>query len=189
MPQSNSEIKPGVTLIAQPFMMDANFKRSVIGLCEHTEKDGTVGFILNKPMNMEITELMGDVETDEKFNVYYGGPVATDTLHYIHNVGDLLEESIKVADGIYWGGSFNKLKFLIDSHIIRPNNIKFYVGYSGWEAGQLNNELRTGSWIVSELYPNYIFKSKSKALWQLALGHKGDAYSVIAQIPNYLSNN
>ena len=76
MPQSNSEIKPGITLIAQPFMMDANFKRSVIGLCEHTEKDGTVGFILNKPMNMEITELMGDVETDEKFNVYYGGPVA-----------------------------------------------------------------------------------------------------------------
>ena len=73
--------------------------------------------------------------------------------------------------------------------MIRPNNIKFYVGYSGWEAGQLNNELRTGSWIVSELYPNYIFKSKSKALWQLALGHKGDAYSVIAQIPNYLSNN
>ena len=183
------KIAAGQTLIAQPFMTDTNFKRSVVGICEHSLSEGTVGFILNKPINMDITELIGDVDTEEKFSAYYGGPVATDTLHYIHNVGDLLDDSILVSPGIYWGGNFTKLKFLIEKGLITNRNIRFYVGYSGWEAGQVEQELSLGSWIVSDLYPNYIFKSKSAALWQTALDHKGDTYSIIAQIPNYISHN
>ncbi len=189
MPMDKRDIEAGKTLIAQPFMMDTNFKRAVVGICEYSKEKGTVGFILNKPINMDITEIIGDVDTDEKFEVYYGGPVATDTLHYIHNVGDLLEDSIKVSTGIYWGGDFKKLKFLIESGLINRGNIRFYIGYSGWEAGQLQQEMATGSWIVSDLYANYIFKSKSSALWQEALDNKGDAYSIIAQIPNYISHN
>ena len=183
------KIKVGSSLIAEPFMMDTNFKRAVVGICEHSDDKGTVGFILNKPINMNISELIGDVDSDEEFEVYYGGPVATDTLHYLHNVGDLLEESIKVSNGIYWGGNFKKLKFLIESGIINKGNIRFYIGYSGWEAGQLEVELRIGSWVVSDLYPNYVFKSKSSILWQQALNNKGDTYSIIAQIPNYMSYN
>lgn len=189
MPKNNREIEVGKTLIAEPFMMDTNFKRAVVGICEYSKSKGTVGFILNKPINMDITELIGSVNTEEKFEVHYGGPVATDTLHYIHNVGELLDDSIKVSEGIYWGGDFKKLKFLIESGLIHRDNIRFYIGYSGWEAGQLKQELLSGSWIVSELYANYIFKSKSNALWQTALDHKGDAYSIIAQIPNYISHN
>jgi putative transcriptional regulator len=189
MSDTQRKISAGQTLIAQPFMTDTNFKRSVVCICEHTKSDGTVGFILNKPINMDITELIGDVETEEKFSAYYGGPVATDTLHYIHNVGELLDESILISPGIYWGGDFTKLKFLIKTGLITNKNIRFYVGYSGWESGQIEHELAAGSWIVSDLYPNYIFKSKPAALWQTALGHKGDAYSVIAQIPNYISHN
>lgn len=183
------EIKVGSSLIAEPFMMDTNFKRAVVGICEHSEDKGTVGFILNKPINMSISELIGDIDSDEKFEVYYGGPVATDTLHYIHNVGDLLEESIKVTNGIYWGGNFKKLKFLIESGIINRGNIRFYIGYSGWESGQLEKELQIGSWVVSDLYPNYVFKSKSSVLWQQALKNKGNTFSIIAQIPNYISHN
>jgi len=189
MSNNKREIAAGKILIAQPFMMDTNFKRAVVGICEYSKEKGTVGFILNKPINMDISEIIGDVVTEEKYEVFYGGPVATDTLHYIHNVGDLLDDSIKVSDGIYWGGDFKKLKFLIESGLILKDNIRFYIGYSGWEAGQLRQELASGSWIVSELYANYIFKSKSNALWQKALDHKGDAYSIIAQIPNYISHN
>src|SRR5210317_123945 len=129
---AKDEISKGSILIAEPFMIESNFRRSVIGIVDHTEKDGTVGFILNKKMNFAVNELIQDIESEENFKVYYGGPVATDTIHYIHNVGDILDESIKVSRGVYWGGDFEKLKFLINSGLIKANNIRFYLGYSGW---------------------------------------------------------
>jgi len=188
MKPKRRKAKAGDVLMAQPFMTDTNFKRAVVGLCEHN-KEGSLGFILNKPINMKLTELISDVESDEAFEVYYGGPVATDTLHYIHNVGDLLDDSVKVTQGVYWGGDFEKLKFLIASGMILKENIRFYIGYSGWTSGQLENELTYGSWILSDLYSNYIFKSKASTLWQQAIRNKGNTFSVIAQIPNYISFN
>lgn len=181
-------VKPGDILIAQPFMEDENFRRSVIGITEHGE-EGTVGFILNKPIKIQLTELIQTLNTDDNYKVYFGGPVATDTIHYIHNVGDLLEESIKIKKGIYWGGNFEKLLFLIESKLIKTSNIKFYIGYSGWSKGQLQGELHTKSWIVSDWYANYTFQTKSQKLWQQALDHKGEKYSVIANIPNSPNNN
>ncbi len=184
----SQEVSAGNILIAQPFMEEGNFKRSVIGLTEHGE-EGTVGFILNKPINLKLPEMVQGVKSDEDFSVYFGGPVATDTIHYIHNVGDLLEESIKIKNGIYWGGNFDKLIFLIESGLILKNNIRFYVGYSGWSEGQLDGELNSGSWIVSDWYANYTFQSKPKQLWEQVLAHKGDTYSVISRISNHISNN
>lgn len=184
----SKRVSAGNILIAQPYMNDGNFKRSVVGLTEHNQ-EGTVGFVLNKPMNIKLDELVNGINTEEEFTVNYGGPVSKDTIHYIHNVGDLLEESILVKKGIYWGGNFDKLLFLIESGLITKKNIKFYVGYSGWSEGQLDAELLHGSWIVSEWYANYAFQSKASELWKQAMSHKGDAYSVLAQIPIDNNNN
>jgi putative transcriptional regulator len=182
-------IKKGDILIAEPFMLDSNFRRAVICLCDHSHEEGSVGFILNRRLNVKLAELIEEIKTEEVFNVYYGGPVATDTLHYIHNVGELLEGSIKVSRGVYWGGDYEKLKFLINSGLIKPNNIRFYLGYSGWSAGQLDEELETGSWVISRVDPNYIFKSISALLWKQTMANKGDRYSVIAQMPTTISLN
>lgn len=184
-----SKIKAGNILIAEPFMLDSNFRRSVICLCDHSEEEGTVGFILNRRMKVKLAELLEGVTSEHDFSIYYGGPVATDTIHYIHNVGDLLEDSIRVSRGVFWGGNFEKLKFLINSELIKPQNIRFYLGYSGWSPGQLSEELKTGSWLISKIDPNYIFKSVSAMLWKQTLANMGDRYSVIAQMPNTLSLN
>ena len=162
-------------------MLDPNFKRSAVLLCEHNE-DGSVGFIMNKPLKMRIDELIdGFPEFDSE--VFFGGPVQTDTIHYIHNVGDLVEDSVKVADGVYWGGDFEKLKFLIASNLVLPHNIRFFVGYSGWSEGQLNDEMGYGSWVLADMDANYLFKSEPKKLWTQVMYNKGDTYSVIAQMP------
>ena len=80
-------IQTGKILLAEPFMMDANFRRAVILLCDHHE-EGSLGFILNKPLKMSVDELIADFpEFDAE--VYFGGPVATDTIHYIHDKGSL----------------------------------------------------------------------------------------------------
>ena len=180
-------IKSGKLLIAEPFMLDPHFKRAVVLLCEHAE-EGSLGFILNKSLDMKIAELIADFPEFESY-VHFGGPVQTDTIHYIHNVGDLLENSQQVTKGVYWGGDFDKLKFLISSQMIQPHNIRFFVGYSGWTEGQLKQELKYGSWVTDNMDANYLFKNKAAELWQNVMENKGDTFSVIAQMPEGWSWN
>jgi len=184
---SEVEVLKGNVLLAEPFMMDSNFRRAAIVLCEHDE-EGTVGFIMNKPIDVNITDLIPDFPSFDGA-LHFGGPVATDSIHYIHNVGDLLDESIRVGNGMYWGGNFEKLKFLIDAKLISPANIRFYVGYSGWSNGQLTEELSSGSWVVADMHPNYLFKSEPVMLWEEILSDLPDPYSVIAQMPDGVNWN
>ena len=181
------KIKNGQVLLAEPFMMDPNFRRSVVLVCDNHE-EGTMGFILNKPLNMNVEELIADFPEFES-EVYFGGPVATDTVHYVHNVGTLLEESVELGRGVYWGGDFDKLKFLIQSKLILPGNIRFFVGYSGWSPGQMTEELDFGSWVVADMHANYLFKTKSKRLWKQVMSNKGNNFEVIAEMPDSLSWN
>lgn len=177
-----NDITQGTLLLAEPFMLDPNFKRAVVLMCEHSNEEGSIGFILNKPLHMQVNELVSDFP-EIASEVFFGGPVATDTIHFIHNVGELLEESVEVERGVYWGGDFEKLKFLIRSKLILPQNVRFFVGYSGWSQGQLVEELGFKSWVTTEMHANYLFKSKAKHLWQQIMYNLGDTFSVIAQIP------
>lgn len=181
------ELKKGQILLAQPFMQDQHFARSAVLLCEHNEK-GSLGFILNKPVDIEIQSLFESFPEFEA-KIFYGGPVATNTMQYIHNVGELLDDSMEVMPGVFWGGDFEKLKFLIDSKLITEKNIKFFLGYSGWTEGQLKEEMQHGSWIKSDMDANYAFKSDKMKLWKTILENKGDNYKIIAQMPDFISLN
>lgn len=181
------EILIGKVLLAEPFMLDPNFKRSAVLLCDHGE-EGSVGFIMNKPLNMRIDDLIEDFPEFES-EVLFGGPVQTDTIHYIHNIGDLLEDSLQVANGLYWGGDFEKLKFLIASDLIEPGNIRFFVGYAGWTEGQLYEEFNLGSWVLADMDANYLFKAEHKGIWKQVMYDKGDLYTVLAQMPENFSWN
>ena len=168
--------------MAEPFMQDTNFRRAVVLVTDHTDDEGTVGFIINKPLAVRITDLVEDFPEIDAL-AYYGGPVSTNTIHYMHNVGLLLEGSTEIGPGVYWGGEFDKLKFLITQELIRSENIRFFVGYTGWSPGQLIEELDSGSWLTTEVHANYVFKSKPSRLWNQVMHHKGDLYSILAQLP------
>lgn len=177
-----TDITTGKLLLAEPFMAESHFKRAAILLCEHHE-EGSIGFVLNKQLDMNVDELIADFP-EFGAPIYYGGPVQQDTIHYIHRLGDLIENSTPVTDGIYWGGDYEKIKFLIDQGLIQPNDIRFFVGYAGWSGGQIADELVHGSWVVADMYANYLFKTKPDTLWQQAMENKGNVYSVIAQVPD-----
>lgn len=184
---AKSIVKGGQVLLAEPFMLDPYFRRAVVLLCEHHDQ-GSIGFILNKSIDMNVNELMTDFPEFEA-EVFYGGPVQTDTLHYVHNVGDLLEDSVKVADGVWWGGDFDKLKFLIASELITSDNIRFFVGYSGWTGGQLEDEMEIGSWVPADMDANYLFKTKYTQLWSKVMYNKGDLYEIISDMPEQITWN
>lgn len=187
MTNTDKELKSGQLLLAEPFMLDHHFKRSAVVLCEHN-KEGSIGFILNRPMEVSVDGLVQDFpEFDAE--VYYGGPVDHNTLHYLHNLGELLDDSVKIANGVYWGGDFEKLKVLISTELVKPGNIRFFLGYSGWSTGQLEEEMRLGSWMLADLFANYVFKTRPDDLWQQVMHNKGDKYTVLAQIPEIKSWN
>jgi putative transcriptional regulator len=180
-------IKGGTILLAEPFMMDPNFKRAAVLLVDHGEEGG-IGFILNRETETRIDELIDDFpEFDAP--VYFGGPVGRDTIHFLHCKGDILEGSDEVSHSVFWGGDFEKLKFLIRQDLIKPNDIRFFVGYSGWSQNQLDEEIEQGSWVTAPMFANYLFKSEPAQLWSQVMNNKGNAFSVIADMAEEASYN
>lgn len=176
----NQEIQKGDLLLSQPFMLDGDFRRSVVFLAEFN-KEGAVGFIINRPMDLKVDQLIPDFPEFDGM-AHFGGPVSTDTIHYIHRCGNLLEESMEISNGLFWGGNYEQLKVLIEQKVITDKDIRFYVGYSGWTEGQLEGELKMGSWMKGEMDSNYIFKFDAGDMWKKAVENKGDIYTVIANI-------
>ncbi|HEX2394218.1 MAG TPA: YqgE/AlgH family protein [Bacteroidales bacterium] len=181
--QTGNNLLPqkGRILISEPFLMDNYFKRSIVLITEHTE-EGTVGFVLNKPINMKVNEIMSDFPKINSI-VSLGGPVQTNTLHYIHTLGDIIPGSVKVIDQIFWGGEFGVIKRLLETGTLNNENIRFFLGYSGWQANQLDDELNDNAWVVSEIRPDEIMMPMSKMFWNKALNRLGKKFQMWANFP------
>ena len=107
------EPSKGCLLISEPYLPDPNFERTVILLCEHNE-EGSFGFILNKLSELNLDEIIEEVN-DFDADVFIGGPVQKDTLHFIHRSREILEDSAEIVENLFWGGDFEKLLVLIDT--------------------------------------------------------------------------
>jgi putative transcriptional regulator len=172
----------GILLIADPFLKDPNFLRTVVLLCEH-QQQGSFGFVLNKQIEQTLDKLITDLE-GHALPVYYGGPVQLNSIHFLHQYPDLIPESVKVSSDIYWGGNFENVLFLSDTQQLVPNHIKFFLGYSGWGPGQLNEELDQNSWIVCDFVTEELmFETEPTGMWRKALGNMGGRFSVYANYP------
>jgi len=195
---ATTEISTGKLLVAEPFMEDPNFRRSVVLLCEHNDL-GSLGFILNNATGTPFMDLFDDFAEIGSSYVGFGGPVQTNTLHYIHNKGQLLEDSIPIGEGLYWGGDFEQLRTLSVQGLIKAYDIRFFVGYSGWSAGQLADEIAEGSWMVTDLTPSIVLRGclehepakKSlfsepgviSEIWSKVLTRMGGNFTLIADLP------
>jgi putative transcriptional regulator len=185
---SRYDLKQGILLIAEPFMQDGYFKKSVLALCDYSKNEGSVGFILNKPTNLTMPEVMQEFPEFDSI-IYYGGPVANDTIHYIHKLGDLIEGSREIVPGLYWGGDFKKIKILIEKEVIKPKDIRFYIGYAGWAAGQLEDEMDIKSWVTDDINIAFPFLNDTKDLWHNCMHNINDNLSVLADLADTVSFN
>jgi putative transcriptional regulator len=172
---------PGTLLIAEPFLKDPNFMRTVVFLCDHQE-EGSFGFVINKTFNHTLDELMNDLE-ELKLPVYYGGPVQMDTIHFLHQYPELIPGSFQVMDGIYWGGDFETAISLIKEGSLDLNKIRFFIGYSGWGNGQLNDELKEKSWLTAQATRKLVFHKQIEEIWKDALKELGGDYEMMANYP------
>lgn len=177
----------GKVLLSLPFLNDAYFNKTAILLTEHSI-EGSMGFVLNKPHALRLHELVDGV-TNENYIVCLGGPVARDTLFYIHSLGDFVPNSVEIMDGLYWGGEFASIKNLINDSNVPLHSFRFFLGYSGWTPGQLVGEIKSNTWLVSKLSATEIMHNTSGSLWNYALEKMGDKYAVWSTFPDDPSYN
>jgi putative transcriptional regulator len=181
-------LEKGKILIAEPSIIgDISFNRSIILLVEHGN-NGSIGFILNKPMNLNISDLIPEIESN--FKIYNGGPVQQDNLYFIHKISDLIPESIMISEGLYWSGNFEYVLKLIKKGEINKNDIRFFLGYSGWDSNQLNDELNNNTWILSENSHNKnIITVADEVFWKNKMLDLGGEYSLWSNAPEHPSHN
>ncbi len=178
---NNVEPKKGRILIAEPFLPGTYFNRSVILLVAYGKK-GAVGFILNKKVDVAIDELLPgfpDVDVD----VYLGGPVATDSVYFIHKFGEKIPGSIHVLGDLYWGGDFEILKQKVKAGVVDLADIRFFVGYSGWDSGQLEQEIKEDSWLVNDVDEEAVMRELDEASWGDFVKKVGYRYSIWENFP------
>lgn len=171
----------GILLIAEPFLKDTNFMRTVVLLCDHQE-EGSIGLVLNKHIAHTLDEIVPELE-GIKIPVFFGGPVQADTLHFLHVCPDQIPGSQEVTDGIYWGGDFGIVKDLLRKNKLSHRNIRFYIGYSGWGSNQLNEELKGKSWITAMAKQDLVFNYDTEDIWKESLRLLGGDYSLMTNFP------
>lgn len=174
--------QPGALLIADPFLKDPNFLRTVVLICRHGGEDGSFGFTLNRLYELSLGELLPEMEGFE-FPVYVGGPVQMDSLHYIHQYPEYFDDCEKIENNIYWGGDFDKLKSLIKDKVIDTAKIKFFIGYSGWSEGQLDAEMQESSWLTVKGSAQLVFNTPLGDIWKASLLQLGGKYEKLVHYP------
>ncbi len=174
-------LSSGTILIADPFLKDPNFRRSVVFLCEH-QQEGSFGFIMNRLYHQPVSNLIDDL-AGCGFPVYYGGPVQLDTVHFLHQCPQIIQGGTEITDGIFWGGDFEQIVELIQNKIILPSMLRFYIGYSGWTEGQLAGEVKEKSWLTTKGCKKLVFHGDTHKVWPDAIRELGSDYEQLINYP------
>lgn len=166
-PASADDAKPLTTilLVARPQLRDLNFKDSVV-LVMNNIASAPAGIILNRPTKIAVSKLFDDLERLSKLEdkLYFGGPVATGAVSFLFRADTPPERATRVIDGVYFSTSRDLLIELLARD--KPmEQLKIFVGYSGWAPGQLEAEIERGDWSLAPADLDAIFGKKAEHPW------------------------
>ena len=184
--ESNKEFpRQGSLLIAAPFLRDYQFSRTVILMVEHNE-EGSMGIILNKNFSnlMTLNEVVPELASLPPIPLYKGGPVGRDTLFYLHTLS-YLKDALPIGNGLYLNGDFNQMQQYILSGAPTQGIARFFMGYAGWQKGQLKQEMMQNTWIVNNESQVDLLNMYLRDLWQEALCDMGGKYMIWSRYPKY----
>lgn len=178
----------GKILISEPFLRDDTFGRSVVLLVDHTT-EGSMGIVMNKILPLTLNHVIKEFrKVEEDIRVYKGGPIAPDTLFFIHTLSQI-PDSLIVRKGLYLNGDFDAIKhYVADGNPIR-GHIRFFLGYSGWEEDQLEQEIKGNTWLVGKGEIPDLMNEKVHKLWKSSLGKLGTKYETWSRFPEIPSLN
>lgn len=183
---NNLGIEKGKILVSKPNICQDLFHNSVILITESNEDD-TVGFILNKPLNINFNDIFDSCPLFES-PIFNGGPVSSNNLYFIHRVPTKIPKSIHIDNGLFWGGDFDTVIELIKNKEIDKEDILFFLGYSGWGKQQLKDELNSNIWEIHEMNKS-LFDWDFNSIWQSYISDYGKEYKIWGNAPKMIRDN
>ena len=143
------KIASGILIKSTPLLNNTLFENVTILITVYN-KEGAIGVVVNQPFGRSLNELV-EFSQAPYFPLYEGGPVDKEHLYFIHQRPDIIDDGEPIGKGVYFGGNFSQAMAAIKSKILDTDHIKIFVGYCGWDNGELEAELEEGSWeIISD---------------------------------------
>ena len=178
-------VETGTLLAAWPDLQDPNFMHSVLLMCQHSD-EGAHGFVVNRPANLVLGTLMPEhpILGASDFPVHLGGPVGHDTMQFVHRVPEAIPGGFPLTDDLWMGGELEEMaKFLRSDPEGAQSSLRILIGYSGWDEGQLDEELRSGSWLPASPNTKAVFSSNQERAWRDVVRSIGPAGSGLENLP------
>ena len=180
----NKQYGKGSLLIASPVLPDPNFSRTVILLCNHNDQ-GSFGLIINRSTQLKAPDLFSDIDILKSYNekVYIGGPVSQSMVFYLYRSSRDVIDLDEICSGVYLGSSLETLESLYCDIENPEENIRFYLGYSGWSGGQLDGEMEQNSWLIQNANEKLVFLDSEELIWLKAVNSLGEKYQYLTKAP------
>jgi len=180
--ESDFILQKGMMLIAMPTLLDPNFRQTVVLLCEHGP-EGAMGLVVNRPTTVPLSTVVPSVVKLARSEdpVYVGGPVQTNAMMILYE-GEPIGNSHPVMSDLHLTGDLEDLEKL-DRGLGRDLRIKFYLGYAGWSAGQLEMEIRAGGWKLVPGDPGVVFQEDPVRVWPKLIQSLGEPWTVYRDMP------
>lgn len=173
----------GSLLLASPALRDPNFFHTVLLLAAHDSEEGAFGYILNRPLDKSVSELLNDKKIGAlgDLPVFLGGPVGTDKLSFATLDWNSRKRSLRCQSHLSTEQAIRELE--------KGRLVRGFVGYSGWSEGQLETELEQHTWITCPAMPAVLTHDRPDALWRAILDDLGPYYKLLARMPSDPSLN
>lgn len=178
------KVLKGDLLIASPAIIDdINFHRTIVLVAENDLGNGTIGFVINQKTNIYLSQLLDGCNL--KHPVYHGGPVEHNSVSFVHRLGSRISNSYPIDDGLYWTVDYNAIINYTQKNDTTENDLRSFLGYSGWDVGQLERELEEKSWIVAKnKWKAKLLSLNSKQLWRDQMLNQGGNFQLWANSPD-----
>ncbi len=160
----NKKLAVGAVLVSDPLIQDYFFRRSVILLIDYSEEEGTLGLVLNKPIFVDINDVLKSVSS-KPLPLYSGGPVAIDRVFFLHQLNNVISDSEEIIKNVFWGGKEEDISMFLKKTDFDESKIRPFLGYSSWTPGQLEKEISEGDWVVTEINSTRVFREDYQSLW------------------------
>ena len=180
----NKQYGKGSLLIANPVLPDPNFSRTVILLCNHNDQ-GSFGLVINRSTQLKAPDLFSSIDILKSYNakIYVGGPVSQSMVFYLYRSSRNVIDLDEICSGVYLGSNLETLESLYLDIKNPEENIRFYLGYSGWSGGQLDGEMEQSSWLIQNANEQFVFLDSEELIWPKAVNSLGEKYQYLTKAP------
>ncbi|MCM1349395.1 MAG: YqgE/AlgH family protein [Firmicutes bacterium] len=168
----------GSLLVAEPFLRDACFHHGVIALIDHDSPSGSMGVVMNRQTSHTLQSVLDSVKVKTPIPLFCGGPMSVDRLFFVHTLDEsIIPGSRTIAPGLFVGGDFDSMLDYVNDGYPIDGHVRFFLGYSGWSPGQLDEEISNSVWAVASIpSAHQLLSGTEDAYWHRCVRMLGNDY-------------